>query len=188
MELGAASSAPSLLLIRATSWPRSIGVPVALLTPIWTPPRGNLWVTVSVSEPSWYGVSGTCGTWNRRISADRRRHDRGGARVLDHLAKNQLHWFLFSEKNRSGDSRMNSPPNAHMLSTCLWIVFDDSSDAARCSRTGRNSHQLLNYITGGRRLQPTYASARSRPQCILECPFGSNPLSIPRGWPYFSSA
>ena len=139
MELGAASTAPSLLPIQATSWPRSIGVPVALLTPIWTPPRGNLWVTVSVSEPSWYGASGTCGTWNRRISADRRRHDRGGARVLDHLAKNQLHWFLFSEKNRSGDSRMNSPPNAHMLSTCLWIVFDDSSDAARCSRTGRNS-------------------------------------------------
>ena len=31
---GAASSAPSLLLIQATSWPRSIGVPVALRTPI----------------------------------------------------------------------------------------------------------------------------------------------------------
>src|SRR6266446_9555909 len=33
---------------------------------------------------------------------------------------------------------MNSPPNAHILSTCFWIVFGDRSDAARFSRNGRN--------------------------------------------------
>ena len=34
---------------------------------------------------------------------------------------------------------MNSPPSAHRLSTCFWIVFGDRSDAARYSRNGRNS-------------------------------------------------
>jgi hypothetical protein len=43
---------------------------------------------------------------------------------------------------------MNSPPSAHMLSTCFWIVFGDRSDAASCSRKGRNS--TANCSPGGR--------------------------------------
>jgi hypothetical protein len=60
-----------------------------------------------------------------------------GPAVLDHLAEDQLHW-LFLREESLWRSRMNSPPNAHMLSTCFWIVFGDRSDAARCSRKGRN--------------------------------------------------
>ena len=43
---------------------------------------------------------------------------------------------------------MNSPPRAHVLSTCYWMVFGDRFDAARCSGNGRNN--AINCLTGGR--------------------------------------
>ena len=44
--------------------------------------------------------------------------------------------------------RMNSPPSAHMLSTCFWIVFGDRFDVAKCSRNGRNN--VTSCSPGGR--------------------------------------
>src|SRR5713226_1849871 len=62
---------------------------------------------------------------------------------------------------------MNSPPNAHILSTCFWIVFGDRSDAARFSRNGRN--RVSNCSPGGRSFSnPIHERGqplRSRQQC-----------------------
>src|ERR1700720_4717340 len=73
---------------------------------------------------------------------------------------------------------MNSPPNAHILSTCFWIFFGDRSDAARFSRNGRN--RLSNCSPGGRsfsnpiheRGQPLRSALNDRAEEPVKSPSG----------------
>jgi hypothetical protein len=60
-----------------------------------------------------------------------------GATVLDRVAQNLLHGAFLSEGVKL-NSVISSPPDTHTLSACSWIVFGDSFDIAKYSRTDGN--------------------------------------------------
>ena len=86
--------------------PSKPGFPGTVEYTLW-PRRGNSWVSSSVSEPSCRGTGGTSGRWNRTISVDLRRRDRGAVLRTRSSGEGRSTGFFLREGSL-WRSRMNS--------------------------------------------------------------------------------